>query len=1377
MAPGDVSIEPLDEHNYSVWHTRVKFLLVSKGLWTSLAPGAQGAAPAPAADATTTMLAAAAAAAADYNDKDLRALALIILHVKDHHLAALEHCSTAKEAWDLLEKTYKSKLHARRLQLRKDMNNLCKEPSEPLTKYLDRARTLWSELQAAGHDIKSTDVVLHVLNGLPKEYETIVTYLESQETELELDQLLPRLLVVEQRLLRQEESDNKAFFTNTRSRRTGNQGSTPAGSSGYHSGNKAGYHGSAFSHYGSGGSTNSTLSNSNNTGYDAEGNKLCFYCNKAGHLIRDCRKKKADEEKASKQPSVALMATTSPTDLAANLDHWTVDSGATKHVSPYLQLFSNYQALDTGINVTFGNGTSAPALGTGQVRLTTIVEGMVSDFKLVDVLYVPGCTAGNLFSVKHATGNGAHIFFNGNKCDISVGGILVAQASSHSGLYSIKAVHQEEAATVAKIKETPELWHRRFGHLGFGNLAKLVSNNMVSGIGLAASDFTDKAKSPVPCEPCVLGKQSRLPFPTSTTVTTKPLELLHMDVCGPMQVKSLGGSRYLATFLDEHTGLSVASPLPLKSDVPSEVQLVFNMLEAQSGHKVLTVRTDNGGEYLNRTLEQFFTGKGIIHQTTVPYTPEQNGAAERLNRTFMERVRALLLDSGLPKSLWAEAAVTVNYLRNRSPSLDRTKTPLELFFNIKPDVSDLRVFGSTVYAHIPKALRRKLDPVSQKGKMVGYDSHSKAYRVLLDSNNTVTVCRDITFDESVPGPDVSLATPTSLHEFLESAEEEELVHGGEILGNMAPAPTAVLPVAAPAPGNVVPAPAAEPPVAAPGPGNVAPAPAAVLPVAAPAPELRRGDRARRAPGEWYKVNVALTTYSEPLTYEEAMAAPDCEQWKQAMDEEMASLLSNDTWTLEKLPRGVKPLSAKWVFKVKLDSNGNIERYKARLVVKGFMQREGVDFNDTYAPVSKHTSLRTLLSLVASEDLELRQLDVKTAFLNGELEEDIYMKQPPGYESGGHDMVCHLQRALYGLRQAPRAWYSKLKEVLEGMGFQASETDPGLFILHTQSVYTYMLVYVDDLLVAAKTSAAVECVVSTIMSAFDIRDLGAPSTFIGIEIIRDRASRTLKIYQKKMASELVSKYGLLDGKTKSTPLSTSIKLCNDPDDLLDTTKYGYSELIGSLLYLAVCSRPDIAQAVGALARYMAKPTTAHWQAGLGVLRYIAGTTGYGILFTGNFTDTSPTLHLLGYCDADYAGDMDTRRSTTGYVYILNGGAVSWSSKLQPTVAASTTEAEYMAAAHAAKEALWLRKLFNDFNYNIGTLEIFCDNQTAIRLIKDPIASLRSKHIAVHHHFVRERVARKELIFTYISTDKMVADSLTKALSEQRFSACRIGMGVS
>jgi len=502
-----------------------------------------------------------------------------------------------------------------------------------------------------------------------------------------------------------------------------------------------------------------------------------------------------------------------------------------------------------------------------------------------------------------------------------------------------------------------------------------------------------------------------------------------------------------------------------------------------------------------------------------------------------------------------------------------------------------------------------------------------------------------------------------------------------------------------------------------------------------------------------------------------MQSSDAEQWSLAMNEEIASLQANGTWVLVEEPQGVKPIPVRWIFKKKLDAQGDIERYKARLVAKGFMQREGVDFNEVFAPVSKHTTLRTLLGMVASQDLELHQLDIKTAFLNGELEETIYMQQPRGYEEGSTNTVCLLKKSLYGLRQAPRAWHTRLKQELEHMGFTASEADPGLYTAHYKHTSIYLLVYVDDILIAAKTQEAVDHVKARLTAAFDVRDLGPAKYFLGMSLDRDRHRQTLKITQERLATELVHRHGLIQGKTKSIPMSPAIKLTQaEEGSMLDKEKFQFCELVGSLLYLSVCTRPDIAQSVGVLARYMAKPAMEHWTAAKAVLRYIAGTLSSGITFTNN------VAVMEGYCDSDYAGDLDTRRSTTGFVFTFCGAAISWSSKLQPTVAVSTTEAEYMAAAQAVKEALWLRKLIMEFELQFGTMRIYSDNQGAIKLLKHPVASVKSKHIDVIHHFARERVARKEVQFEYISTDLMIADCMTKALAASKFVFCCKGMGI-
>ncbi len=401
-------------------------------------------------------------------------------------------------------------------------------------------------------------------------------------------------------------------------------------------------------------------------------------------------------------------------------------------------------------------------------------------------------------------------------------------------------------------------------------------------------------------------------------------------------------------------------------------------------------------------------------------------------------------------------------------------------------------------------------------------------------------------------------------------------------------------------------------------------------------------------------------------------------------------------------------------------------------------------------------------------MEIHQLDIKTAFLNGELEEDVWIQQPPGYNNGDSGMACHLHKSLYGLKQAPRAWHAKLKEALEALDFKSSDADPALFIKRGNSPI-FLLTYVDDILIISQDPTSVEDTKLKILAAFDARDLGAANCFLGIDIIRDRSKHTITLSQGRLTNDLLSKHGMDICKPLSTTLSTSTKL-SKAGEPLDTSEHGYAQLIGSLMYLSVCTRPDIAQAVGALARHMSAPTATHWRAAKGVLRYIAGTADYGIIYG----RTGPTLEA--YCDADYAGDIDTRRSTTGYVFNLCGGAISWSSRLQPTVAASTTEAEYMAAAYAIKEGLWLRSLLTDLSMDIGTITINADNQSAIKLLKNPVFSMRSKHIDVIYHFARERVINKDIEFKYIATDMMVADSLTKPLVPSKFDFCREAMGI-
>ncbi|GAQ93561.1 hypothetical protein KFL_016490010, partial [Klebsormidium nitens] len=1058
--------------------------------------------------------------------------------------------------------------------------------------------------------------------------------------------------------------------------------------------------------------------------------------------------------------------------------------------------------------ITFGDGEALYAEGEGTVELLCKVPGGEQLVTLTDVKYVPGVPV-NLFSVSRAQVSGAEVVFRQGRSQVLLDGDVMMEARLSEGVYVV-----ELAGAVCNVvkSESATLWHRRLGHAGFETLAKMAENGCVKGVGVSADEFRGELTRV--CEPCVMGKQTRTPFPAkreSATVVEKPLDLVHTDVCGPMPEESKGGSRFFVTVLDDYSKLSVVTPIRKESEVKDVLEGVFNRLETETGNRVKSVQSDRGSEYLNKEIKQMYRSRGIIQRTTARYSPEENGAAEALNRRLEERTRAMLEDSGLPERMWAEAVVSANYTRNRTLVKEHGKTPFEMLTGRKPDLSRMRVWGAPAYMHVPKGLRTKLKPVSEKGWFVGYEPDSTGYRFLRKKDGAILVTRDLIVDEGVaagsvvedevaepksekptggtePGESAPQAEKLEVVEEIDLRSDDEGEDGKRYPTRVRVAPMRYANVARARGGDtwqtedtsVVVEPssdAGKEQGGARGLSRVSP------PVSAGAGATPKGEASAGTLGEGHSAqntsegrNGAKTYIppletpseglglKEPQSYQEAVGGEQSEIWRQSMDDEMRSLLENGTWELVPKPEGVKPVPMKWVYKIKRDAAGNIERFKSRLVAKGFLQRQGVDFEEVYAPVSKHTTLRALLGVVAARDLELHQLDVKTAFLNGELEEEIYMQQPQGYEQGGPETVCRLKKTIYGLRQAPRAWHQKLKTELGEIEFRASESDAALFTGVIDGERVWVVVWVDDILIAAKGEQRLAKVKAHLSEKFDVRDLGPAEYFLGMELTRDRRARTIKLTQKKLTKELLGRYGLEAAKARSTPLSSGEKLQREGDPL-DTGKYPYSELVGSLLYLSVCTRPDIAQAVGALARYMAGPTEEHWRAALGVARYLSGTAELGVTFGGS---AEP---LVGYADADYAGDVDSRRSTTGYVFLVYGGAASWSSRLQPTVAASTVEAEYMSAASAAKEALWLKKLCGDLELPGGVVQIYGDNQGALQLLKHPIASQRTKHIDVLHHFVRERVARGELRYEYIPTKQMVADVFTKPLDPGQFRACR------
>ncbi|KAI3789909.1 hypothetical protein L2E82_02715 [Cichorium intybus] len=488
-----------------------------------------------------------------------------------------------------------------------------------------------------------------------------------------------------------------------------------------------------------------------------------------------------------------------------------------------------------------------------------------------------------------------------------------------------------------------------------------------------------------------------------------------------------------------------------------------------------------------------------------------------------------------------------------------------------------------------------------------------------------------------------------------------------------------------------------------------------------------------------------------------------------MEEEMSALKGNQTWELVPKPNGVKPISCKWVYKVKRQADGSVERFKARLVARGFSQQYGLDYEDTFSPVAKLTTIRVLLALAASKGWNLWQMDVSNAFLYGDLDHVIHMEQPMGFVSVQHPkFVCKLKKALYGLKQSPRAWFGKIAEFLEHNGYSITTADASLFVKAIGDKVAVVLVYVDDLIITGDLDEVIAQLKENLCTRFHMKDLGKLRHFLGLEVSYENGD--IMLHQQRYSVNLLNRFGMLDCKPALTPIDTNAKLCaNYGRELEDTTMY--RKIVGSLIYLTL-TRPDIAFVVGLLSRFMQNPRKPHLDAIRRVLRYIKSTINYGILFK-----RESTCKLFGFCDADYAGDLNTRRSTTGYIFMLGSSAVSWCSKRQPTVSLSTTEAEYRAAAMAAQESVWLTQLLKNLNQEIDyKVKLLCDNLSSIQLAKNPTFHARTKHVEVHYHFIREKVLNGEIDLQYIKTSDQVADLLTKGLPSKKMTEFCEQMGM-
>lgn len=1217
---------------------------------------------------------------------DAKAKAKIILTIDASLYVHIKEATTTVELWKKLQSLFDNKGFARRIGLLRTLISTRLENCDSMASYVNQIVETSQRLRGTGFQIDDQWVGSLLLAGLPEKFSPMIMAIEHSGIAVTTDSIKTKLLDM------QFDSGSASAFGASKPNFNRKYSQKPG---------------------------------------DKKGIK-CFRCKQLGHYQNKCPNAAANaaaaagEKTSNAFSAVFLSGTFSESD-------WYIDSGASVHLTARQDWIKNVIPAKVP-EIVVANHTRVPAKCSGEVMITTIVGNRKYDIPVNDVLCVPDLTT-NLLSVSQLIKNGNSLSFEDNCCTVfNKQKEIVAIADLVNGMYKLN-IFKSEKCLLAQTAISGEVWHRRFGHINSDYLNKM-QNGLVNGLCLQGQVQLGLKN----CKVCCEGKQTRLPFKHKGTRAKKLLELVHTDVCGPMETRSLGGSKYFVVFEDDFSRMAFVYFIKSKDEVFCCFKQFKSMAENQTNQKIKVLRSDNGGEFCSREFEGFLKSSGIIHQKTNAYTPEQNGVSERLNRTIVEKAKCLLFDGGIEKRFWAEAVNTAVYLRNRSLAAGLQVTPYELWSGRRPDVSNLRIFGSPVMVHVPKERRLKWDKKSIKCVLVGYDEFTKGYRVFDPVKNKITTSRDVTIMENVIDyVDIFLDSQSNNLEVSASVGDNDETERAETVE------TEEVEVSSDSSGEVWRNPDTDD-----------------SEENHELPPLRRSERTPKP-----RVIENSVTYfcpefieldNEPTSVEMALSRPDGESWREAMAEELHSFEENEAWELVGIPEGKTVVQCKWVFKRKSDSENKV-RYRARLVAKGFTQRPGIDFNETFSPVVRHCTLRLLMALSIKLDLNICHLDVTTAFLNGYLKEDVFMTLPEGYKTDGcENKVLKLKKAIYGLKQSSRAWNIRVDTFLVNLGYNKSKFEPCLYTKHNESFLTIVTVYVDDFFIFSNDVSEEENVKFKLGQIFKIKDLGQIKNCLGMRVTVDKINNSITLDQEKYIDQILRKFNMIDCNTVATPIETNVNLVRQTDTC--KKELPYQQLIGSLMYLSVLTRPDISFAVSYLSQFNNCYNESHWKQAKRVLRYLKQTKNRGLKFLKDDAD------LEGFVDADWGSNSLDRKSYTGFCFKLSGSAVSWESRKQRTVALSSTEAEYMALSEASKEAIYLKNLISEITGVSKCVRLYNDNQSAQKLAVNPIFHNRSKHIDIRHHFIREVVADDLVKLEYLPTADMPADILTKGLSSDK-----------
>ena len=1070
----------------------------------------------------------------------------------------------------------------------------------------------------------------------------------------------------------------------------------------------------------------------------------CFFCGDKGHYRRSCPKYQ-DGLKKLKAMSISgpsnqgtFMIELHQTSISKG---WVLDTGCGTHICNMVQVLKGSRGLERGeLDLIMGNREVVPVEAKGSVELS-FRTGL--SIVLINVCYSP-CVARNIISLHALYDDGFSFKFMNESILCYKNDVCYFKALPCHGIYEVDA-YIENKRPIMNIDSQSKncldkysLWHGRLAHVNKTRITKLQADGILESFDLGSKDV---------CESCLLGKMTKEPFTGVSERGKDLLEIIHTDVCGPFKNVTRNNTRYFVTFTDDYSRYGYIYLIRQKSETFEVFKTFQSEVENQSGKKIKILRSDRGGEYLTSEFLDHLRKCGIISQLTPPRTPQLNGVAERRNRTLLDMVRSMMSQTEVPISFWGYALETAVRILNLVPTKKVETTPYELWHKKKPTLSYLRVWGCLAY--VRREANDKLEPRSERCYFIGYPPAGIGYIFYKPSENKVFVARRAVFLERELISNVPRQKEIDLEEIQESPDKE-LDVGTSNQPSMVDTEQGK----------------------------------AAVPDTLPIPTPRRSGRAHHEPERYgfliSEGNELLVDQDEPTNYREAMAGPESAKWREAMESEINSMSDNQVWELVDPTPGFRPVGCKWVFKKKTNMDNTLDTFKARLVAKGFTQTPGVDYDETFSPVAMLKSIRILLAIAAFHDYEIWQMDVKTAFLNGKLSEEVYMTQPEGFIHPKYpNKVCRLKKSIYGLKQASRSWNLCFDEKIKEFGFLKNEDEPCVYVRASGSSIVFLVLYVDDILLIGNHIPTLRSVKAWLGNCFSMKDLGNAGCILGIKIYRDRSRRLIGLSQSAYVDKVVKRFKMEDSKKGNLPMMHGLALskaqCPNSQKELDIMKrVPYASAVGSIMYAMLCTRPDVSCALSMTSRYQANPGEAHWRAVKNILKYLRRTKEMFLVYGGE-----EELRVKGYSDASFQTDRDDCRSQSGFVFLLNGGAVSWRSSKQDTVADSTTESEYIAASEAAKEAVWMKKFIQDLGVVpsiTDPIEIFCDNEGAVALAKEPRAHKRTRHILRKYHFIREVIENGDVAISRVPTDGNLADPFTKPLSQAAHDSHAKAIGV-